>query len=120
MGQELALMLGDLEVIHMHPHLGERIHIRVPGLKGESALTGLHHQRLDGSGYTRGIGGTELGSSNGSRRPRTPTIPPWSGVRAGLPLRPGSPQESGNTWPAVPRRPGPWGNPPDRATVGIP
>jgi HD-GYP domain-containing protein (c-di-GMP phosphodiesterase class II) len=56
-----SLSRADLERIHMHPYLGERILGRVPGLKGEAALAGSHHERLDGSGYPRGIGGTELG-----------------------------------------------------------
>ncbi|WP_311379688.1 HD domain-containing phosphohydrolase [Arthrobacter sp. ISL-48] len=51
----------DLERVRMHPYLGERILSRVPGLKGVAALAGSHHERLDGSGYPRGIGGTELG-----------------------------------------------------------
>jgi HD-GYP domain-containing protein (c-di-GMP phosphodiesterase class II) len=51
----------ELERIRMHPFLGERILSRVPGLKGEAALTGSHHERLDGSGYPGGIAGTELG-----------------------------------------------------------
>ncbi|WP_285240838.1 HD domain-containing phosphohydrolase [Pseudarthrobacter sp. MEB009] len=55
------LSRADLERIHMHPYLGERILSRVPGLKGEAALAGLHQERMDGSGYPRGIGGTELG-----------------------------------------------------------
>jgi HD-GYP domain-containing protein (c-di-GMP phosphodiesterase class II) len=55
------LTRADLERIHMHPYLGERILSRVPGLKGEAALAGSHHERVDGSGYPRGIGGTELG-----------------------------------------------------------
>jgi HD-GYP domain-containing protein (c-di-GMP phosphodiesterase class II) len=52
----------ELERVRMHPYLGERILGRVPGLKGVAALAGSHHERLDGSGYPRGIGGPELGT----------------------------------------------------------
>lgn len=51
----------DLERVRMHPYLGERILGRVPGLKGIAALAGSHHERIDGSGYPRGIGAAELG-----------------------------------------------------------
>lgn len=51
----------DQERVRLHPYLGERILAKVPGLKGIAALAGSHHERLDGSGYPRGIAGTELG-----------------------------------------------------------
>ena len=33
---------------------------RVPSLRAAARLAGLHHERLDGSGYHRGAGGPEL------------------------------------------------------------
>ena len=44
----------------MHPYLTGRILSKVAGLSSESALAANHHERLDGSGYPRGLSGGQL------------------------------------------------------------
>jgi putative nucleotidyltransferase with HDIG domain len=43
-----------------HPLLGEQILGRVPSLRPLAAVASAHHERLDGSGYPRGLAGDEL------------------------------------------------------------
>ncbi|MBE7555464.1 MAG: HD domain-containing protein [Anaerolineales bacterium] len=45
----------DWERVRMHPYYTERILARPPALARLGALAGLHHERLDGSGYHRGL-----------------------------------------------------------------
>ena len=52
----------DLERMQMYPFLSERILGRVPGLRRVAALAGAHRERLDGSGYPRGLTGAGLDS----------------------------------------------------------
>ncbi|WP_269044954.1 HD domain-containing phosphohydrolase [Paenarthrobacter sp. Z7-10] len=53
----------DTEHLQMHPYLGERILSRVPGMRSVAELVGSHHERLDGSGYPRGLGEQSLNIS---------------------------------------------------------
>jgi|tagenome__1003787_1003787.scaffolds.fasta_scaffold20910983_2 HD-GYP domain-containing protein (c-di-GMP phosphodiesterase class II) len=43
-----------------HPLITERILRRVPGCEHLAPLAGAHHERLDGSGYPRGLSAVEL------------------------------------------------------------
>ena len=43
-----------------HPPVTERISARVPGCEHLAALAGAHHERLDGSGYPRGLRDEDL------------------------------------------------------------
>lgn len=54
--------LGALELEHvrMHPYHTERILERSSLFKPLARLAGLHHERMDGSGYYRGLNGTSL------------------------------------------------------------
>jgi HD-GYP domain-containing protein (c-di-GMP phosphodiesterase class II) len=54
------LTRSELEQARLHPYHSERILSRVPTLGGLARLAGLHHERLDGSGYHRGVGAVEL------------------------------------------------------------
>lgn len=45
----------DRERVRTHPYLAERTLARSPGLAAVGALAALHHERLDGSGYPRGL-----------------------------------------------------------------
>ena len=45
----------EWERVRMHPYYTERILARPPALARLGALAGLHHERLDGSGYHRGL-----------------------------------------------------------------
>ncbi|MCK0110584.1 HD domain-containing protein [Ornithinimicrobium sp. F0845] len=55
-----TLTRSELEQTRLHPQLSERILSRVPALAEAGALAGQHHERLDGSGYFRGLGGAHL------------------------------------------------------------
>jgi HD-GYP domain-containing protein (c-di-GMP phosphodiesterase class II) len=54
--------LDDVEFaqVKAHPVVSERILERVPGFSELAALAGAHHERLDGSGYPRGLVAHEL------------------------------------------------------------
>jgi HD-GYP domain-containing protein (c-di-GMP phosphodiesterase class II) len=43
----------EWEAVRLHPYHTERILSRAPALKPLAALAGMHHERLDGSGYFR-------------------------------------------------------------------
>ena len=51
--KEGRLTEGEWERVRMHPYLTERVLARSKGLAPLGALAGLHHERLDGSGYHR-------------------------------------------------------------------
>jgi HD-GYP domain-containing protein (c-di-GMP phosphodiesterase class II) len=44
---------GEWERVRLHPYYSERVLGRVQSLKTAAALAGMHHERLDGSGYYR-------------------------------------------------------------------
>jgi HD-GYP domain-containing protein (c-di-GMP phosphodiesterase class II) len=46
---------ADRELVRLHPYHGERIFSRSPWLEPIAATAMLHHERLDGSGYHRGL-----------------------------------------------------------------
>jgi HD-GYP domain-containing protein (c-di-GMP phosphodiesterase class II) len=46
---------AEWERVRMHPYLTERVLARSSALRDLGALAGLHHERLDGSGYHRGV-----------------------------------------------------------------
>ncbi|MDP5228715.1 MULTISPECIES: HD domain-containing phosphohydrolase [Arthrobacter] len=50
----------DDERLRLHPYYSERILAHVPALASLGRLAGLHHERLDGSGYYRGAVAGEL------------------------------------------------------------
>lgn len=54
--------LGPLEMeqVRLHPYHTERILERSSLLQPLARLAGLHHERLDGSGYFRGVSGASL------------------------------------------------------------
>jgi HD-GYP domain-containing protein (c-di-GMP phosphodiesterase class II) len=47
-------------VIKRHPELGHAILSRVDSLRREAAIVVAHHERLDGSGYPRGLKGEDI------------------------------------------------------------
>lgn len=55
-----ALTSSDRERIRMHVYYVERIFTRPEPLRRIGLLAATHHERMDGSGYHRGIGGTML------------------------------------------------------------
>jgi HD-GYP domain-containing protein (c-di-GMP phosphodiesterase class II) len=55
-----SLSPADRERVRTHPYLTERILSRPPRLAEIGAIAALHHERLDGSGYPRGVRGDAL------------------------------------------------------------
>ncbi|CAM3587714.1 HD domain-containing phosphohydrolase [Smaragdicoccus niigatensis] len=43
-----------------HPYLAERMLAHVPGLSAVARCAGMHHERLDGSGYPHGLSGAAI------------------------------------------------------------
>lgn len=54
------LTAEEREQIMEHPSIGDRILSEVPSLAAERLWVYEHHERWDGSGYPRGIGGEEI------------------------------------------------------------
>jgi HD-GYP domain-containing protein (c-di-GMP phosphodiesterase class II) len=55
-----SLTAAEFAQIRQHPLVTERILRRVPGCEHLAPLAGAHHERLDGSGYPRGLSGAQL------------------------------------------------------------
>ncbi len=53
----------EWERVRLHPYYPERVLARSPALARAGALASLHHERLDGSGYHRGLAGAALSVS---------------------------------------------------------
>lgn len=51
------LTASDRERMRMHVYYVERIFARPPALRRVGQLAATHHERMDGSGYHRGVGG---------------------------------------------------------------
>lgn len=51
---------GEWERVRLHPYYSERILSRSPALSTLAGFAGLHHERLDGSGYHRGSKRAEI------------------------------------------------------------
>src|ERR671925_168825 len=50
----------DMERVRMHPYLTQRTFSRSPRLAALAEVAAAHHERLDGSGYPRGLAGGAL------------------------------------------------------------
>jgi DNA-binding CsgD family transcriptional regulator len=57
------LTAAEWEQVRMHPYYTERILATSAALAPLAEVAGLHHERLDGSGYHRGCGAGTLGSA---------------------------------------------------------
>jgi HD-GYP domain-containing protein (c-di-GMP phosphodiesterase class II) len=55
-----ALSAADWEQVRLHPYHSERIMARSSILQPMAVVAGMHHERLDGSGYHRGSRGREI------------------------------------------------------------
>lgn len=58
--QEGPLSEAELERVRLHPYLCERMLTKPPAIARLGALAALHHERLDGSGYHRGLRGDAI------------------------------------------------------------
>jgi HD-GYP domain-containing protein (c-di-GMP phosphodiesterase class II) len=59
------LSQAEVERVRLHPHLSERMLAFSPALSPLGGLAVQHHERLDGSGYPRGLAGDQI--STGGR-----------------------------------------------------
>ena len=62
------LGFGDWERVRLHPHFTERAFAQSRALAPLGLLAGSHHERLDGSGYHRGV--ARAGARPGGPHPR--------------------------------------------------
>jgi HD-GYP domain-containing protein (c-di-GMP phosphodiesterase class II) len=54
------LTTSEREQVHLHAYYSERILASTEGLKPMAPMAGMHHERLDGSGYHRGCRAQEI------------------------------------------------------------
>ncbi|HET7736588.1 MAG TPA: HD domain-containing phosphohydrolase [Nocardioidaceae bacterium] len=54
------LTTSEAERVRLHPYLTERMLAATPGLAPLAAIAVQHHERLDGSGYPRGLSGSSI------------------------------------------------------------
>jgi HD-GYP domain-containing protein (c-di-GMP phosphodiesterase class II) len=59
----LPLSQSELERVRLHPHLTERMLAFSPALAPLGVLAAQHHERLDGSGYPRGLSGDAISTA---------------------------------------------------------
>jgi HD-GYP domain-containing protein (c-di-GMP phosphodiesterase class II) len=57
------LTSAEFAVVRRHPSITEQILAQVPGCRHIARLAGAHHERLDGSGYPRGLTAPRLTSA---------------------------------------------------------
>jgi HD-GYP domain-containing protein (c-di-GMP phosphodiesterase class II) len=57
------LTTAEWEQVRLHPYYTERILSTPAALTPMAAIAGLHHERLDGSGYHRGCHGAAIGTA---------------------------------------------------------
>jgi HD-GYP domain-containing protein (c-di-GMP phosphodiesterase class II) len=55
-----ALAFGEWERVRLHAHFTERAFAQSPALAPIGQVAGAHHERLDGSGYHRGVRAPEI------------------------------------------------------------
>lgn len=55
-----ALTVDEWDQIRQHPILGAQILAQVPALESARPIVLAHHERYDGTGYPRGLRGTEI------------------------------------------------------------
>jgi HD-GYP domain-containing protein (c-di-GMP phosphodiesterase class II) len=58
-----ALTDDEWDEVRLHAYHSERVAGRAPWLARAARMAGMHHERLDGSGYHRGCGPAELNAS---------------------------------------------------------
>jgi len=54
------LTAAETERVRLHPYLTDRMLARVPALRHSREIAARHHERLDGSGYPRGLTAASL------------------------------------------------------------
>jgi len=84
-----ALTAGEWDMVKAHPRFTFEILDRVPGFREMAFEASLHHERLDGRGYHRGVEGAAL--PIGARIMAVADV--FDALRADRPYRPGLPIE---------------------------
>ncbi len=56
--EELAA--AEWERLRLHPYHAERILLRIPAFRAVIPLVGAYHERVDGTGYYRGLAGSQI------------------------------------------------------------
>ena len=69
-----ALTRAEMERVRLHPYPSERMLAFSPVLAPLGAIAVLHHERLDGSGYPRGLSGEAIHPGGTDRFPRLMSI----------------------------------------------
>ena len=59
-GKSTPLTEREWEQVRLHPYYTERVLARTPTLQRLAALASTHHERLDGTGYHRGVNAAVL------------------------------------------------------------
>jgi HD-GYP domain-containing protein (c-di-GMP phosphodiesterase class II) len=79
-----ALSAAQWEQVRLHPYITERVLGRCAGLADVAAVAGGHHERVDGSGYHRGVraerlcallAAADIYQALGEHRPHRPALP---------------------------------------------
>ncbi len=52
----------EWELVRLHPYYSERVLARCTALRASAAPASMHHERMDGSGYHRGLQGSAIPS----------------------------------------------------------
>ncbi|HVL49947.1 MAG TPA: HD domain-containing phosphohydrolase, partial [Actinomycetota bacterium] len=89
---------GEWERVRLHPYFTERILARCPGLAPIGTLAGLHHERMDGSGYHRGTSADRLPQTASCWPPPGRTSLSPRGGPGGPQYRPGRPLRHWANW----------------------
>nr|MBU1328637.1 HD domain-containing protein [Candidatus Omnitrophota bacterium] len=55
-----SLTVQEYELIKLHPARGEELLNSIKGLKEIADIVGQHHERIDGTGYSRGLKGKDI------------------------------------------------------------
>ena len=58
-----SLTAAEWEQVRMHPYHSERILATSPALEPAAPIAGMHHERLDGSGYHRGCRAQDISAA---------------------------------------------------------
>ena len=62
--KEASLSVEEWERVRLHPYYTERILVRCGPLSGLAETASAHHERMDGSGYHRGVKAPSLSSAS--------------------------------------------------------
>jgi HD-GYP domain-containing protein (c-di-GMP phosphodiesterase class II) len=87
------LGFGEWERVRLHPHFTERAFAQSPTLAPIGLLAGAHHERLDGSGYHRGLRGSALDTTTRILA----AADCYAAMRAARPYRPALEPEAAET-----------------------